>query len=156
MIKQLPRPTKYSLVAGTGESKFKLNAFDKALLNAGVGNLNLLRVSSILPPGCEYVNNLIIPEGSLTPIAYGSIVSDNPGELISAAVAIGYSENTYGVIMEHSQIGRPKEETEKQVVNMVKEGFEYRNLSLVKIESKAIEYKVVNNGCTFAAVVMWY
>ena len=45
----LPNPTKYNLVAGSTEGSTILNAFDGALLNAGAGNLNLVRVSSLHP-----------------------------------------------------------------------------------------------------------
>ena len=47
----IPIPTKFSLVVGHGEGDKKLTAFDAALLDAGIGNMNLLRVSSVLPPG---------------------------------------------------------------------------------------------------------
>lgn len=44
----------YTLVGGSGEGATRLNAFDAALLDAGVGNTNLIKLSSILPPGLEY------------------------------------------------------------------------------------------------------
>ncbi|NMB16013.1 MAG: pyruvoyl-dependent arginine decarboxylase, partial [Firmicutes bacterium] len=49
----LPTPEKFTLVAGGSEGPTGLNAFDNALLAAGLGNLNLVRVSSILPPGAQ-------------------------------------------------------------------------------------------------------
>ena len=78
----LPTPKKYTLVAASAEGPTELNAFDHALLAAGIGNLNLLKVSSILPPGAELVERLAIPSGSLTPTAYGAIQSETPGEYI--------------------------------------------------------------------------
>jgi arginine decarboxylase len=36
---------------GTGEGPTPLAAFDKALLGAGVENYNLIRLSSVIPPG---------------------------------------------------------------------------------------------------------
>ncbi len=50
----LPIPKKFSLVAGSAEGTSELNAFDNALLNAGIGNLNLIKVTSILPPQVEF------------------------------------------------------------------------------------------------------
>jgi len=38
---------------GTGEGPTPLAAFDKALLAAGVENYNLIRLSSVIPPGAE-------------------------------------------------------------------------------------------------------
>lgn len=151
----LPTPKKFTLVAGCAEGGTKLTAFDKALLAAGIGNLNLLRVSSILPPSCEYVEKLSIPPGSLTPTAYGSIISDVPGETIAAAIGVGFSENDYGVIMEFG--GKcTKEEAEEKVAQMVREAFETRGIKLVKVMVKGCEHKVEKIGCAFAAAALWY
>lgn len=152
----LATPTKFTPVAGSAEGITKLNAFDHALLAAGIGNLNLLRVSSILPPGARQVDKLEIAPGSLVPTAYGSIVSDHPGELISAAVAVGIGPGeSYGVIMEFS--GHcSKAEAEKSVAAMVHEAFRARGLKLEKCVMKATEHRVEKIGCAFAAVALWY
>src|SRR5690625_1211138 len=96
----LPTPKKFTLVAGAAEGPTSLNAFVYALLVAGIGKLNLVRVSSILPPGAQFVEKLDIAPGSLTPTAYGAISSEVAGETMAAAVGIGFSEDTFGVIME--------------------------------------------------------
>jgi len=46
---------KACLVAGAAEGASELNAFDGALLSAGIGDLNLVRVTSIIPPHVELV-----------------------------------------------------------------------------------------------------
>lgn len=151
----LPTPKKFFITAASAEGHSKLTAFDNALLKAGIGNVNLLRVSSILPPGCEYDPELKISEGSLVPVAYGSIVSDVPGELIAAAVAVGFSENTFGVIMEYS--GKcTKEEAQVQIMKMVEEAFATRHMNLVNMKVEATEHRVEKMGCAFAAVPLWY
>jgi len=154
----LPTPTKFTLLAGSGEAKTPLTAFDEALLVAGLGNLNLLRVSSILPPGSTYVETLSIPEGSLTPTAYGEICSDIPGETIAAAVAVGIGvegESEYGVIMEYS--GRcSAAEAEQRVREMAREALEKRGRRVGNILSKGAEHRVKNCGCALAAVALWY
>ncbi len=151
----LPLPKKYFVTAAASEGESKLTAFDGALLKARVGNTNLLRVSSILPPGCEYEPDLVIPPGSLLPIAYGSIVSDVPGETISAAVAVGIKKDSFGVIMEFS--GKCSQaEAEKQVTAMVEEAFKVRGLDLEEVKVAAVEHKVEKIGCAFAAVPLWY
>lgn len=151
-----PRPKKFSLVTGVAEGKTKLTAFDKALLVAGIGNINLIKLSSILPPNISYQEYLEIPSGSLVPTAYGSIISDKPGELIAAAIGIGRAfENDYGVIMEFS--GRcSKEEAELKINDMLYEAFQNRRLPLNKIWIKAIEHRVKKVGCAIAAVPLWY
>lgn len=151
----LPLPKKYFVTAASAEGETELTAFDGALLKARVGNTNLLRVSSILPPGCEFQPDLVIPAGSLLPIAYGSIVSDQPGEIISAAVAVGIKHNSFGVIMEFSGKCR-KEEAEAKVTSMVKEAFRIRELELEEIKTACTEHQVQKIGCAFAAVPLWY
>jgi arginine decarboxylase len=151
----LPTPKKFFITAADAEGHSKLTAFDNALLKARIGNVNLLRVSSILPPGCEFDPDLKIPEGSLVPTAYGSIVSDVPGEIIAAAVAVGFSENTFGVIMEYS--GKCTADEAKAIITkMVEEAFVSRQMKLVDIKVMAVEHKVEKIGCVYAAVPMWY
>jgi arginine decarboxylase len=151
----LPIPQKFTLVAGGAEGKTELNAFDNALLASGVGNMNLLRVSSILPPYAVLTADFVMPPGSLLPIAYGSLTSDQPGELIAAAVAVGIAADSFGVIMEFS--GRCSgKEAEDAVKKMVEEAFTSRNIKLEKVLAKAAEHRVEGIGCVFAAVPLWY
>ncbi len=152
----LPTPKKYFVTAGSSEGRSKLTAFDNALLKARIGNVNLLRVSSILPPGCEHDPDLVLSPGSLVPTAYGYIVSNVPGEVISACVGVGInSSDTFGVIMEFS--GKcSKEEAEQAITNMVKEAFETRGMELKEIKIASTEHKVEKIGCALAAVPLWY
>ena len=151
----LPTPKKYFITAASAEGRSKLTAFDNALLKARIGNVNLIRVSSILPPGTEQDQDLQIPPGSLVPTAYGSIISNVPGETIAAAVAIGISEESFGVIMEFS--GKcTKAEAEEIITGMVREAFEVRNKPLKEIKVAATDHTVEKIGCAFAAVPMWY
>ena len=151
----LPTPTKFTLVAGGAEGPNRLNAFDNALLEAGIGNLNLVKVSSVLPPGAGAVDTLSIPPGSLVPTAYGAITSETPGEIIAAAVGVGRHGDDYGVIMEYS--GRcTKEEAEEIVAGMVRHAFARRGLELTELKVKGVEHRVEKVGCAFAAVALWY
>lgn len=152
----LPRPSKFTLVAGAAEGNSELTAFDKALLHAGVGNVNLLKVSSILPPEVEYVPELSVEPGSLLPIAYSFLTCDQPGKLIAASVGVGIStKDHYGVIMEFSGFCS-KKDAEESVSEMVREAFEVRGLPLNKLLVKGIDHKIKNIGCVFAAVPLWY
>lgn len=151
----LPVPGKFTLVAGHGEGDTLLNAFDAALLDAGVGNLNLLRVSSILPPGAVYHAQLVIPPGALVPAAYGYLTSGEPGRVIAAAIGVGFSPDTYGVIMEFEGFCT-KEEAEARVAAMVEEGFKKRSLPLREVLVRAVEHRVERIGGVLAAAVFWY
>lgn len=151
----LPTPTKFSLVAGSSEGMTALNAFDGALLAAGLGNVNLLKVSSILPPGAVFVDRLSIPPGSLVPTAYGHAVGQTPGQRLAAAVAVGLNGSNFGVIMEHAGV-REAHELEAEVRAMVEEAFRVRGLALTCIKSASAGHVVQRTGCAFAAVALWY
>ncbi len=149
-------PTKYYLVRGCAEGFTTLNAFDSALLNAGVGNTNLVRMSSILPPKCERIAPVKLPQGALVPVAYSAIESTRPGEVITAAVAIAYptDEDHCGLIMEYHEAA-PKDEVEEKVCRMAEEGMHFRGQAIKRVESAAAEHTVENTGAAFAAVVLW-
>lgn len=151
----LPTPKKFFVTAGSAAGENNLNAFDNALLKARIGNLNLLKVSSILPPGVQYCPEMEIPPGSLVPTAYGCIISDVPGEIISAAVGVGFSQDTFGVIMELS--GKcSKDYAEETIKQMLENAFNARGMELVGVKIASAEYKVETIGCALAAVPLWY
>jgi arginine decarboxylase len=151
-------PTKFFLVKGSSEGFSLLNAFDGALLDSGVGDTNLVRMSSILPPGCEELNPppVPMPQGALVPVAYASLYSDVPGEVISSAVAIGVPKDATraGLIMEYSAKAEESIVIE-QVKKMVQKGMEMRNREIKEIMAISATYKVVTIGATFAGVVLW-
>jgi len=151
----LPTPTRYFLTAGCAEGRSHLNAFDNALLNAGIGNVNLVRISSILPPGARYDPQIVLPRGSLVPTAYGCIISDVPGELIAAAVGVAVTEDGFGVIMEFAD-RCSLEAARKAVDEMLDEAFARRGLTAVEKKIEACAHTVVNTGCCLAAVPLWY
>jgi arginine decarboxylase len=152
-------PSVFALVKGASEGRTRLNAFDNALLNAGVGDTNLMRMSSILPPGASQrdISDIKLPKGGLIPLAYATIDATTPGRFISSAIAVGIPEDETepGVIMEfedHSKL----DNVEKIVRQMVVDAFDYRNRALKEIKSIGIEHKVETCGSTFAAAVLWY
>lgn len=149
-------PTHYFMVSGASEGFTPLNAFDGALLCAGIGDTNLVKMSSIVPPHCRLVSPVALPPGSLVPTAYASISSDIPGELISSAVAVALPKETHyaGLIMEYSARGS-RAEIEETVRQMAIEGMKLRMREIKEIKSIAIEHRVQKVGATFAAVVLW-
>jgi arginine decarboxylase len=149
-------PKTYFLVSGSSEGYTPLNAFDGALLNAGVGNTNLVKVSSIIPPHSKEIQPITFPQGTIVPTAYAHISSDIPGEIISAAVAIALPKDDHqpGLIMEYSARGR-REEIELIAQNMAHEGMKMREQETREINSISAEYKVKKIGAAFAAVILW-
>lgn len=148
-------PDRYFIVSGVADASTPLNAFDGALRNAGIGDLNLVKVSSIIPPKCQKVNPYAISPGTLTATAYASITSALPGEIIAAGVAVARPDeiDRAGVIMEYSARGH-REEIEEIVINMARNALQERGLPIKHIESCAIEVKVENVAAAFAGVVL--
>lgn len=151
----LPTPKKVKLVAAGAEGPTPLNAFDNALLRAGIGNLNLIRVSSILPPGCVHEQDFPVPPGSLTPTAYGYLLSSEPGQEIAAAIGVGFSEDDYGVIMEFEGCCS-REDAEARVAQMVRDAFAARGKHLLELKVRAASHRVEREGAVLAAAVLWY
>lgn len=141
--------------AGSAEGDTELNAFDNALLAAQVGNLNLVRVSSVLPEHAALVDAppSIVP-GSLVPTVYAVHVSNQPGTTVAAAVGIGVGDGSHGMIYESH--GHSREEVEKTVRRMIDEGFARRELQLKKVVIRSAEHQVQRIGCAVAAVVLWW
>lgn len=150
-------PTKYFFAKGASEGMTKLNSFDEALLKSGVGDTNLVRMSSIVPPSCQEIEPVKLPGGALIPIAYASITSDKPGDTISASVAIGIPKDDTlpGLIMEFSAAKDP-EFVEQRTREMVIEGFRYRNRELKEVKSIVVSKTVESIATAFAGIVLWY
>lgn len=147
-------PKAVTLVAGAGEGRTELNAFDRALMDAGIANLNFIRVTSILPPGARLIPLPRLLPGMLTPAVYASIISHTPGERIAAALGVGVSRDSYGVIMEHSHTGTA-ENAEAIVRRMVEDAFAHRDLRLDEIHVTVTEHQVERVGCAVAAALLW-
>lgn len=156
-MNMVPTPNIFSLVKGVGEARTLLNAFDQALLAAGIGDTNLLRMSSIVPPGTRQRTSLTLPKGGLIPVAYAHIDSDQPGDIISAAVAVALPDDAEqaGVIMEY-EAKRPLMEVEARVRQMAEDAFLHRNRKLGSLFSTGVEHTVRECGAAFAGAVLWY
>jgi arginine decarboxylase len=149
-------PTQYFLVSGASDGYTPLNAFDAALLQAGIGNTNIVKMSSIVPPHCQRISPIALPPGALVPAAYAAITSDVPGEIISAGVAIALpeDENQNGLIMEYSAKGT-RRKIEEILRNMAVEGMKVRGWKIKDLQTVVSEYRVKRVGATLAAVVLW-
>lgn len=152
--------TKYKIGSGVGKSMNHLVSFDKALISAGVGNYNLVRLSSILPADCELTDKIDLPEGSLLPTAYSTISSNKKGDRLVSTIGVGIpvDENNVGVIMEYSAIGQSSEDALDTLSDMIEEAFDERGWKIQKIIKTCAEAEVITNGenvTTFACIAEW-
>jgi arginine decarboxylase len=141
--------------AGHAEGGTILNAFDNALLAAGIGNINLLKVSSILPPDVPVVELPKIKLGALVPTAYAAMTSETPGETVAAAVGYALPDDPArnGVIMEFHGVAS-REEAERQIRAMLDEAFRVRGESIAEMRVLAVEHRVERIGCALAAIAL--
>jgi arginine decarboxylase len=112
---ELMTPTKLFLTKGMGKHKEKLTSFEMALRAAGIEKYNLVKVSSILPPGCKIISR----ERGLKYLSPGEIVfcvmsentTNEPSRLISASVglAVPRQRTDYGYLSEHHAFGQREE-----------------------------------------------
>lgn len=149
--------THFCLVVGSGTDSHAISSFDSALLDAGVGNYNLVRVSSILPPNCSQVNGVLLPSGSVLFTAYATLTT-HVDELIASAIAVAIPRTTEqcGVIMEYS--GRTsKENAVKIVKELAEDAMRKRCIAVDTILSSGIEMqgKETVSSTTFAGISMF-
>ena len=146
----------YSFCSGSAEAPTPLNCFDAALLDAGIGNTNLVKISSILPPGCREITlPEVIPAGILLPAAWVSHNSRNSEEIIAAAVAVAIPNDSSlaGVIMEQAGSGNAAE-MEKLVYNQARAAMQIRGIAQFSISCISVTHTVVSCGTVFAAIVL--
>ena len=89
-------PKKFFVTSGFAVSMVSdLNAFDKALINADIGEQNLVSVSSVLPEGAKQVPARELPMGAVTHCILAQM-RGSEGEMISAGIAYGFRKDGKG------------------------------------------------------------
>lgn len=148
----------FTFVTGIGkDSKRELLSFDRALCSSGIGNYNIVRVSSILPPKVVKKESIQVLEGSVLYVAYATETMYGVGRMASAiSVGIPKDSSNIGVIMEHSA-STDRESVIECSREMVKKSMEYRGISLKEILSIGVEGEQEEQQylTTFAGIVLW-
>ena len=104
-------PRQLFFTRGTGKHRHKLQSFEEALRNAGIAHFNLVRVSSIFPPGCRIISRSRgIEQLSPGEIAFCILVesrTDEPNRLACAGIglALPADRSKHGYISEHHGFG---------------------------------------------------
>jgi arginine decarboxylase len=143
---------KVSITSGRAEGPTKLNAFDNALLDAKIGDINLIKVSSILPEGTEVVPVPKFPPGDMVNCVLAYISSDVEGDLISAAVALATSDY-FGCVVENTGINRDPEDVKNEAESMVRYMMDVRGLNINEIKIANESHIVKKQGAVVASVV---
>jgi arginine decarboxylase len=143
---------KVAITSGRAEGPTKLNAFDNALLDAEIGDVNLIKVSSILPSGTEMVPVPKFPAGNMVNCVLAYTSSDVEGDLISAVVAVATSDD-FGCVVENTGINRDPEDIKKEAEYMVRYMMDVRGLDIKEIIIADESHIVKKQGAVVAAVV---
>lgn len=124
----------YCLVYGKGKDTCKIGSFDSALIDAGVGNYNLVKISSILPPQCQHIDNIVATPGSILHTAYIAKTTKKSERIaVAIAVAIPKDRKNCGVIIKHSLKGT-QTEAEEIAVLLAKSAMGKRGVSVSHVE----------------------
>jgi arginine decarboxylase len=152
---RMAKITMAAATAGHAEGGTVLNAFDNALLAAGIGNINLLKVSSIVPPDVSMIELPKIRPGALVPTAYAVMTSEKPGETVAAAVGYALPDDPAkaGVIMEFHGV-TDRETAETAIHAMLDEAFRVRGETIRERKVYAAEHTVERIGCALAAIAL--
>ncbi len=108
-------PKELFFTKGVGKHREKLTSFEQALRSAGIAACNLVRVSSIFPPGCKIIPRAEgvkrLEPGQVTFVVMSEAASREPHRLIAATigVAIPRDRELYGYLSEHHSYGENEE-----------------------------------------------
>lgn len=106
-------PKYFFLTKGVGKHKEQLQSFELALRDAKIQHLNLVNVSSIIPPGCELVTLergvKMLKPGQITFLVLARNATNEPHRLIASSIGVALPsiKNNYGYLSEHHSYGQP-------------------------------------------------
>ena len=116
-------PKEMFFTKGVGVHDRNLESFEAALRGAGIAQCNLVRVSSIFPPGCKIISRRqglkqLVP-GQITPCVLAEARTNEPNRLTCAGIglALPKDKGQYGYISEHHGFGL----TERRCADLVED-----------------------------------
>lgn len=117
-------PTRIFFTRGVGKHQHNLESFEAALRNAGIAQCNLVKVSSIFPPGCKLIYRKhglakLVP-GQITYCVMAEARTNEPNRLVSAGIglAVPAKGDQFGYISEHHGHGMTERKTADFVEDM--------------------------------------
>ena len=152
-------PKKFFLVSGSGLSKIsRLNAFDRALVDARIDQCNLVPVSSILPRDAMPVDYTYINPGTITFCVLSRIDNES---VKSIGTGIGWAmcegikiKERFGIVAEDSGHKTDKE-LDDDIKKKLWEMAEARNMKIIehKIITKCLNVPKNQFGSVIAALI---
>jgi len=151
---------KYFVVSGTGLSKTsKLNAFDNALMAAGISQCNLVPVSSILPKNAKQVKPIDIEPGTIT-FTVLARMDGEAGQTITAGLGWAHCTDsngkiTYGIVVEEKN-QKTKKEAQKNIQQKIQEMTKNRRMKIKKQDTRTTTIQIPEGHYGSAIVSLIY
>lgn len=143
---------KIAIVSGKDEGPTKLNAFDNALSDAGIGDVNLIKVSSMLSANAEIQKLPKLKAGAMVNCVLSEVTSDNPGDVITAVIAVAIG-NELGCVVETTGINKDTDELIGEAEEMVTYMMEKRDVDIKELRVEFSTTTVKNIASAIASVV---
>jgi len=150
-------PRRFFTVKGSAMSDVSaFNAFDAALVKAGIGQCNLVLASSILPRDAEEVPQMDLTPGTIT-FTVMAHVEGVSGETVSAGIGFGWltqgNEVKYGIVAESYGI-KDEERVDEELRERMREMARIRGLLLNDVQTVVKSIKVTRKyGSVVAALI---
>jgi len=134
---------KIIVTCGIGEGETELSAFDSALFNAGIANLNLIKLSSVIPKGSDIVIekfNKKFDYGDRLYCVLSGFSTSVKGKFVYSGLGWVQDKEKKGLFVEHH--GNTEEEVKRLIENSLNSMIKYR-----KEKFGEINYKITGTRC---------
>ena len=143
---------KIAIVSGKDEGPTKLNAFDNALTDAGIGDVNLIKVSSMLGKNTQIEDLPKLKAGSMVNCVLSEITSDKPGDKLTAVIAVAIGDEL-GCVVETTGINKKQDELIDEAKFMVTYMMEKREVEIKQLIVEEATTTVKDIASVVASVV---
>jgi len=148
-------PSEFFVTSASASSKVSdLNAFDRALISMGIGEQNLVAVSSVIPIGAKEVSAKEMPMGAVTHCVLAQI-RGSESEMISAGIAYAFRKDGKGGYVAEGHIHGSKSSLTDTLRRKMDEIAKSRNVELDEIRYVTEELSIPKEhyGSCLAALV---
>lgn len=148
-------PTEFFTVRGSAVSKTSdLNAFDIALIRAGIGEQNLVSVSSVIPEGARMIPYRPLTMGAVTHCVLAQMRGCE-GETISAGIAYAFRKDGKGGYVAEGHIHGSADSLREILSWKMEEMARIRDVEFdnIRFEAEELEIPMDHYGCCVSALV---
>ena len=148
-------PSQFFITSSSAVSEVSgLNAFDRALANAGIGEQNLVSVSSVIPIGAKRTERKDLPMGAVTHCVLAQM-RGTEGEMISAGIAYAYRKDGKGGYVAEGHLHGSKESLRSDLRWKMEEMARLREIELEEVNYVIEELQIPTDhyGCCLASLV---